>query len=94
MAQRVRIECINKSPRQDPHRRIETVGGVNTDGTRWKMREDNAIAAIENGTYSFYVSANGQAVSVIVAAHEGHKYLKTKADGLQPNNLLSLPECP
>ncbi|MGO7416641.1 DUF3892 domain-containing protein [Rhizobium ruizarguesonis] len=24
----------------------------------------------------------------------GNKYLKTTADGDQPNNLLSLPECP
>ncbi|WP_157785358.1 DUF3892 domain-containing protein, partial [Bradyrhizobium yuanmingense] len=24
----------------------------------------------------------------------GHKYIKTKADGIQPDNLLSLPECP
>jgi len=24
----------------------------------------------------------------------GNKYLKTVADGEQPNNLLSLPECP
>jgi len=24
----------------------------------------------------------------------GNKYLKTQNDGEQPNNLLSLPECP
>lgn len=94
MAQQVRIECINKSPRQDPHLRIQNVGGQNGDGTPWKMSESEAITAIENGTYSFYVSVNGQTVNVIVATHEGHKYLKTEADGLQPNNLLSLPECP
>jgi hypothetical protein len=94
MADRIRIECINKSPRQDPHKRIESVGGNNDDGTRWKMSEDRAIQAIENRTYSFYVSVNGQSVDVIIATHERHKYLKTKADGLQPNNLLSLPECP
>lgn len=94
MADRIRIECINKSPRQDPHKRIESVGGNNEDGTRWKMSEDRAIQAIESGTYSFYVGVNGQSVDVIVATHEGTKYLKTTADGLQPNNLLALPECP
>jgi Protein of unknown function (DUF3892) len=94
MAQRVRIECINKSPRQDPHRRIENIGGRNDDETRWKMSEERAINAIEGGKYSFWVSAAGQAVNVIVDTHEGHKYLKTEADGLEPNNLLSLPECP
>jgi hypothetical protein len=94
MAQRVRIECINKTPRQDPHLRIRNVGGQNGDGTRWKMSEDEAIASVENGSYSFFVSAGGRAVDVIVAVHSGHKYLKTSADGLQPNNLLALPECP
>lgn len=93
MADRVRIECINKTPRQDPHLRIRNVGGQNGDGTHWKLSEDEAIAAIDRGTYSFYVSAGGQAVNVIIATHEGHKYLKTEADSLQPNNLLSLPEC-
>jgi hypothetical protein len=94
MADRIRIECINKSVRQDPHRRIESVGGNNEDATRWKMSEDRAIQAIENTTYSFYISVGGQSVDVIVAIHEGRKYLKTKADDLQPNNLLSLPQCP
>ena len=94
MAQQVRIECINKSPRQDPHLRIQNVGGQNGNGTRWKMSEEQAIRSIEAGEYSFWVHAGGRSVSVKVAEHEGRKYLKTEADDLQPNNLLSLPECP
>ena len=39
------------------------------------------------------MSAGGVSVDVIVASHNGNKYLKTKNDGLQPDNLLSLPEC-
>jgi hypothetical protein len=31
---------------------------------------------------------------VIIATHLGHKYLKTTADGVHPDNLLALPECP
>jgi hypothetical protein len=94
MAQRVRIECINKTPRNDPHLRIRNVGGENGDGTRWKMNEEEAIKAIEAGKYAFYVSVGGHSVDVEIAEHLGHKYLKTTADGLHPNNLLSLPECP
>jgi hypothetical protein len=94
MAQQVRIECINKSPRQDPHLRIQNIGGQNGDGTRWKISEDEAIRAIEAGRYSFWVHAGGRSVNVIVDEHQGHKYLKTEADGLRPDNLLSLPECP
>ncbi len=94
MARSVQIRCINKTPRQDPHLRIRNVGGQNGDGARWRMSEDEAIASIESNRYSFYVNAGGRTVNVIIAIHLGHKYLKTEADGLQPNNLLSLPECP
>lgn len=95
MAGRVQIKCINKSNRQDPHERITNVGGVNPDGGRWKMTQPQAIADTESGKYSFFVSVGGNTVDVIVSiSAAGHKYLKTKNDRVQPDNLLSLPECP
>jgi hypothetical protein len=33
-------------------------------------------------------------VKVIIATRLGREYLKTEADGEQPDNLLALPECP
>jgi hypothetical protein len=30
---------------------------------------------------------------VVSVSRLGHKYIKTEADGEQPDNLLSLPEC-
>lgn len=95
MAQPVQISCINKTDRQSAHERIRRVGGVNGDGTRWSLPLDDAIAGVEQGRWDFYVTVNGQRVAVIVAiSAAGRKYLKTVNDGEQPNNLLSLPECP
>lgn len=95
MAQRVQISCVNKTPRTDPHLRISYIGGTNADGSRWKMAEDDAIASVERGEYGFFVSRGGRTVEVFVATSAyGNKYLKTVADGAQPDNLLALPECP
>lgn len=96
MAQRLRIRCINKTNRSDPHERIRNVGGLNADGSSWKLALDRAISGIETGKWSFYVERPaGDPVDVVVAVSAyGHKYLKTVADGDQPNNLLALPECP
>jgi hypothetical protein len=86
------IECINKSDRYNPHERIINVGG--TSPSRWKISQQEAIRRIDSGT-SYSVNVGGRQVAVIVATSaQGNRYLKTVADGEQPNNLLSLPECP
>lgn len=95
MAATYEVKCINKSDRFNPHERILFIGGLNADGTRWKLSQQDAIKGIEEGKWAFYVSKNGKSVWVVVAVSaQGNKYLKTEADGEQPNNLLSLPECP
>ena len=95
MATRVEISCINKSDRFNPHERIVNVGGVTARGTPWKLSQTEAIHYIVKDTYLFYVNRGGNEVNVVIAtSHYGYKYLKTTADGEQPDNLLSLPECP
>lgn len=95
MATSHEVGCINKGNRQSQHDHIRNIGGVNSDGSRWKLSQEQAIADIEAGKYHFYVRKGGSTVDVIVAVSQyGNKYLKTRADGEKPDNLLSLPECP
>lgn len=94
MASRHEVKCINKTDRYNAHERIRAIGGVNPDGSNWKLSQEEAIHGIEAGKWSFYVAVRGQMVNVIVVISRfGNKYLKTEGDGEQPNNLLALYEC-
>ncbi|WP_407949539.1 DUF3892 domain-containing protein [Parvibaculum sp.] len=92
MTQTAEVSCINKNDRYSPYERIERIGG--RAGGGWTLPLDDAIRKIESKDWAFYVSRNGQTVWIVVATNNGRKYLKTEADGAEPNNLLSLPECP
>jgi hypothetical protein len=83
-----KITCIAKSDKYKPYERIKSIGGA------WgKVTQLNAIKQIESKKYHYHVLLNGFDVKVIVAIHSGKKYLKTANDGLNPNDLLSLPVC-
>lgn len=96
MASRMEIKCINKDDRDNPYERITHIGGTNSDGTRWRTTQREAIRETEAGEWEYYVELpHGDRVEVIVAiSRYGNKYIKTEADEDEPNNLLSLPECP
>jgi hypothetical protein len=88
---RYQTTSINKrGSHLNPDERIEFIGN---QAGKWKMSEDAAIRAIENYTSSFFTLVNGREADVVVAIHNGRKYLKARPDGYSPDNLLSLPEC-
>jgi hypothetical protein len=89
---RYRITCILQDHH---HERIQSVGCVDQTGNQHRFTESEAISFIESCQSTFYVERpDGHPVEVFVeTSSEGHKFLKTEADGEKPNNLLSLPRC-
>jgi hypothetical protein len=95
MAQFRQILSLVKADSSQPHERITHVNGVDPTGQPWTMTQAEAVASVEAGTWRFYASVWGRANWVVVATTaEGDKYLKTETDGLQPNNLLTVPAGP
>jgi hypothetical protein len=89
-----RIDCIEKAERNDPTTSIQSIGGKNADGTRWRVSQQDAIQRIKSGTNEFFVQQGSRAVKVIVAtSRHNNEYIKTAADDYEPNNLLSLQSC-
>lgn len=91
----VRVSC-HVPDNADADRRIQGIGGVNPNGSNWYLPIDNAIQAIRDRKWDFYVEVGGRRVAVIVEQHAQSKrfYLTTEGDGFPPNNLLRLPRCP
>ena len=95
MPQDHQVTCIIPDG-NDADRRIDSIGGSKgaaNGGGAWCIKLDEAIKGIEDEKWRFWTVANGKSVWVIIAQRNGRKYLKTEADGAEPNNLLSLPPC-
>jgi hypothetical protein len=89
--QRRTVTFVQKAYSSDPHERIDSIGGINSDKSRWKLSQPAAIAAIEAGLDEFFVATPERVVKVVVMSHAGQKYLKTEIDGKTPECLLALP---
>jgi hypothetical protein len=89
---RYRVTCTTK---HEKYERILGLGCYTPDNVFHTFTEPAVIDRIENHGDTFYVERpTGHVADLEVAEREGRKYLKTKADGERPDNLLSLPDCP
>ncbi len=84
----VRVTCINKVPRQNPHEGITHLGG---DGWRWTRQQ--VIDSINARTNSFYTLVNGSRAEIGVVDGPNGQYLRTYANSRWNDNLLALQEC-
>lgn len=84
------VSSISRAYSHDPLERVETIGGVNSDRTRWTLSQAAAIAAIEARTDEFFVNTEGRTVKLIVQTHQGQKYLKSEREKTHPDDLLAL----
>lgn len=92
---RFRISCINKEDRDDPYESITFVGGFH-DSKRWRHPQKDAIENLKNKICTYFVEGNnGEEIEVILGiSPAGNPCIKTKADDIKTDNLLSLEECP
>jgi hypothetical protein len=89
------IRWTTKSNSTEPHERILEVGVPTLDGTCRKIPHAEAVRMQRDDITVFCVKVNGQIVYTTVAeAKGGERYLKSLADGDQPDILLDLPDCP
>ena len=88
------VTCITKPHPQSPHEHITHVGNPRAG---WTWSREQVIASIEGKTNTFYVRdpKPGKRADIGVVRATGHApYLRTYADGVWTDNLLSLNQCP
>ena len=94
MTKLVQIQCV-KCDNAGAYQRVRYVGGVNPDGTCWKLSEEKAIAGVKEGKWRFWAAGERKSVWIVTAkSASGREYLKAESDWVQPATLFHLPECP
>ena len=88
------VTCITKPNVNSAHEHITHLG--NPAGG-WRWTREQVIASIDAKTNTFFVrdpaSSKRSEIGVVRPA-QGAPYLRTYADGVWNNNLLSLNQCP
>ena len=84
------VTTVNRAYSRDPLERIESIGGVNADRTRWLFSQSVAIARIEAGTDEFFATTDTAVVKLVVRSYHGEKYLQSEREQTHPDELLHL----
>lgn len=87
------VTCINKLDRNNRHEHITHIGNTLSN---WRMTREMAIAQIDGKINSFFTvdRGTGKRAHIGVVRETGKvPYLRTYADGVWNDNLLSLAEC-
>ncbi|PZU10104.1 DUF3892 domain-containing protein [Sphingomonas sp.] len=75
---------------------IETIGGLNEDGTVFTMPVGQAVQLQESGRFRFFVQQGTEPEAALLVVHmrSGRRYMRTHADRASDNNLANLPPPP
>ena len=84
------VSRVSRAYSRDPFERVESIGGMNSDHTHWKLSQAAAIAVIEAGTDEFFFRAGDQTVRIVVLTRGGEKYLQSEREKTHPDDLLNL----
>ena len=84
------VSTASRAYSHDPLERINSIGGVNSDRTHWRLTQAAAIAAIEAGTDEFFIKVDEQIVKLVVFTSRQEKYLRTEREATHPDDLVKL----
>ena len=88
------VTAVGRAYSRDPFERVASIGGVNSDHTRWSLSQPAAIALIEKGSDEFFFQVGEQRVRVVVLTHGGEKYLQSEREKTHPDDLLKVNAAP
>ncbi len=90
---RLEILSAAKTNSEELHGRIACLGGRASDGSPWRLANEDAIRALETGARSLFVRWDGLEHDVVIERdREGRKLLRIAGDLSGSNALLHLPE--
>lgn len=84
------ITCINLSSGGTRHEHITHAG----NGTTWRWTVAEIVASIKAGTNTFFVLDSRGNRAEVGWVDAKPPYIRTQADGVATDNLLSLKTCP